>query len=143
MTTTSPLLERLGTIVQIFVPDEPITGADTPPMTTSIFETSVPKLLPSMNTKVRTAPSLGEKSVNVTGFEGSEETTGGAPSYPPSSLQLVVAQPTTTDIAIKTCEKLFLILLSISVFLKVNKYFNEDLMRFISHLFVYILSSYA
>jgi len=60
-----------------------------------------------MNTKVRTAPSFGKKSVKVTGFEGSVGTTGIGPSYPPSWLQLVATQAITIKIAIKLAENFF------------------------------------
>ncbi|MEA5046105.1 MAG: hypothetical protein VB075_16250 [Petrimonas sp.] len=79
MTITSPWFDRRGTITHIFVPDEPTTGAYTPPIKTSIFEISVPKLDPSINTRVRTGPSLGEKSVKVTGLEGSVGSAGLGP----------------------------------------------------------------
>src|SRR5690554_3391993 len=79
LTTTSPLIERRGTITHILLPDEPITGADTPPINTSILEISVPKLDPSIKTNVLTGPSFGQKSLNTTGCEGSEDSVGLGP----------------------------------------------------------------
>jgi hypothetical protein len=68
-----------------------------------------------MNTSVRTGPSFGEKSVKITGLEGSADTTGLGPTYPPSSLQLAAPIPIANNVIIAIDNNFLLIFLCISV----------------------------
>jgi hypothetical protein len=89
-------------------------------MNTSIFDTSVPKLLPSKKRSVRTAPSFGENPEKSTGLEGSGGVTLLGPSYPPCWLHPVAVMVITMKMTNNHAKKL-LIFLSISDIIRLLK----------------------